>query len=83
MTAARHWESGRISETWSFRWAAEVFHGFSKQATGVEAAQVRNAEAGKRHFRLRCLAQSLLHRAPTIASTSEQFAFAKGELTFG
>jgi hypothetical protein len=80
---ALHWESGRIIETWSFRWAAEVFHEFSKQGTGLEAAQVRNEEAVKRHLRLSCLAQSFLQRAPTIASTSEQFAFAKGEKTFG
>jgi hypothetical protein len=80
---ALHWESGRIIETWSFRWAAEVFHEFSKQGTGLEAAQVRNEEAVKRHLRLSCLAQSLLQRAPTIVSTSEQFAFAKGEQTFG
>jgi len=80
---AVHWESGRIIETWSFRWAAEVFHEFSKQGTGLEAAQVRNEEAVKRHLRLSCLAQSILQRTPTIASTSEQFAFAKGEKTFG
>ena len=83
VTDAVHWESGRIIETWSFRWAAEVFHEFSKQGTGLEAAQVRNEEAVKRHLRLSCLAQSLLQRTPTIASTSEQFAFAKGEMTFG
>ena len=83
VTDALHWESGRIIETWSFRWAAEVFHEFSKQGTGLEAAQVRNEEAVKRHLRLSCLAQSLLQRAPTGASTSEQFAFAKGEITFG
>jgi len=83
VTDALHWESGRIIETWSFRWAAEVFHEFSKQGTGLEAAQVRNAEAVKRHLRLSCLAQSVLQRAPTVASTSEQFAFAKGESTFG
>jgi hypothetical protein len=83
VTDALHWESGRIIETWSFRWAAEVFHEFSKQGTGLEAAQVRNEEAVKRHLRLSCLAQSLLQRAPTVASTSEQFAFAKGETTFG
>jgi hypothetical protein len=80
---ALHWESGRIIETWSFRWAAEVFHEFSKQGTGLEAAQVRNEEAVTRHLHLSCLAQSLLQRAPTVASTSEQFAFAKGEKTFG
>jgi len=80
---ALHWESGRIIETWSFRWAAEVFHEFSKQGTGLEAAQVRNEEAVKRHLRLSCLAQSMLQRTPTVASTSEQFAFAKGEITFG
>jgi hypothetical protein len=83
VSEARHGESGRIIETWSFRWAAAVFHEFSKQGTGLEAAQVRNAEAGKRHLHLRCLAQSPRPRAPTVASTSEQFAFAKGETTFG
>jgi hypothetical protein len=83
VTDALHWESGRIIETWSFRWAAEVFHEFSKQGTGLEAAQVRNEEAVTRHFRLSCLAQSVLQRAPTVAATSEQFAFAKGETTFG
>jgi len=83
VTDALHWESGRIIATWSFRWAVEVFHEFSKQGTGLEAAQVRNEEAVKRHLRLSCLAQSILQRAPTVASTSEQFAFAKGETTFG
>lgn len=83
VTEAVHWESGRIIETWSFRWAAEVFHEFSNQGTGLEAAQVRTKEAVTRHLPLSCLAQSLLQRTPTIASTSEQFAFAKGEITFG
>lgn len=83
MTDAVQWESGRRIETWSFRWAAEVFHEFSKQGTGLEAAQVRNEEAGNRHLRLSCLAQSILQRTPTVASTSEQFAFAKGTITFG
>lgn len=83
VTDALHWESGRILESWSFRWAAELFHEFSKQGTGLEAAQVRNEEAVKRHLRLSCLAQSLLQRAPAVASTSEKFAFAKGEITFG
>jgi hypothetical protein len=83
LTDAVHWESGRMIETWSFRWAAEVFHEFSKQGCGLEAAQVRNEEAVNRHLRLSCLAQSMLQRAPAIASTSEQFAFAKGAITFG
>ena len=83
LTDAVHWESGRIIETWSFRWAAEVFHEFSKQGTGLAAAQVRNEEAVNRHLRLSCLAQSMLQRTPAVASTSEQFAFAKGETTFG
>lgn len=83
LTDAVHWESGRMIETWSFRWAAEVFHEFSKQGCGLEAAQVRNEEAVTRHLRLSCLAQSILQRTPTIASTSEQFAFAKGRITFG
>jgi len=83
VTDALHWESGRMIETWSFRWAAEVFHEFSKQETGLEAAQVRTEEAVKRPLRLSCRAQSLLQRAPTVASKSEQFAFAEGKITFG
>jgi len=83
VTDALHWESSRILETWSFRWAAELFHEFSKQGTGLEAAQVRNEEAVKRHLRLSCLAQSLLQRAPAVASTAEKFEFAQGQITFG
>jgi len=79
---AVHWESGRMIETWSFRWAAEVFHEFSKQGTGLAAAQVRNEEAVKRHLRLSCLAQSILQCTPAIASTLEQCTFAKEETTF-
>lgn len=67
----------------SFWWATAVFHEFSKQGTGWEAAQVRNEEAVTRHLRLNCLAQSILQRTPAIVSKSEQFAFAKGESTFG
>jgi hypothetical protein len=83
VTAARHRERGRISETWSFRWAAEGFHEFSKQGTGLEAAQVRHEEAVKRPLHFSCLAQSRLQRAPTVAAKSEQCAFAKGEKPFG
>jgi hypothetical protein len=32
-------------ETWSYRWASEIFHEFAKQVTGLEAAQVRREEA--------------------------------------
>ena len=76
---ALHWESGRIIETWSFRWAAEVFHEFSKQGTGLEAAQVRNEEAVKRHLRLSCLAQSLLQRAPTLLRHLNSSRLPKGK----
>jgi hypothetical protein len=30
VTDARLWESGRILETWSYRWASEVFHEFGQ-----------------------------------------------------
>ena len=83
VTDAVHWESGRIIETWSFRWAAELFHAFGKQETGLEAAQVRTEEAVKRHLRLSCLAQSLRQRAPAVASEAEKFEFAEGQITFG
>jgi len=83
LTDALHWESGRVLETWSYRWASEIFHEFAKQVTGLEAAQVRKEEAVKRHFRLSCVAQSLVQRAPVSGATSERFAFAKGEKTCG
>lgn len=83
VTDALHWESGRIVETWSFRWAVELFHEFGKQAAGLEAAQVRTEEAVNRHLRLSCVAQSLLQRVPAEGSTSEKFAFARGQSTLG
>ena len=83
LTDASHWESGRVIETWSYRWASEIFHEFGKQVTGLEAAQVRKEEAVKRHVRLSCVAQSLVQRAPVSGTETERFAFAKGEATFG
>jgi hypothetical protein len=83
LTDASHWESGRVIETWSYRWASEIFHEFGKQVTGLEAAQVRKEEAVTRHFRLSCIAQSLVQRAPASGSTSERFAFAQGDSTVG
>ena len=83
LTDALHWESGRIREMWSLRWTAELFHAFGKQGTGLEAAQVRTAEAVKRHLRLSCVAQSLLQRAPVVASSVEKCAFAQGQSTLG
>ena len=70
-------------ETWSYRWAVEIFHEFGKQVTGLEAAQVRKEEAVKRHFRLSCVAQSLLQQAPASGSATERFAFAQGDITIG
>jgi hypothetical protein len=83
LTDALYWESGRIMETWSFRWTAELFHAFGKQGTGLEAAQVRTEEAVNRHLRLSCVAQSLLQRAPVVASSVEKFEFAQGQITLG
>jgi hypothetical protein len=72
VTDAWPWEHGRVIETWSDRWASEICHEFGKQVTGVEAAQVRKAEAVTRPFRLSGVAQSMLQRAPACASTSER-----------
>lgn len=83
VTDAKHGESTRILETWSYRWTAEVFHEFDKQVCGMEAAQVRKEEAVIRHFRLSCVAQSLIQRAPAVASKSERYACAEGYITFG
>jgi hypothetical protein len=83
LTDAKYWESTRIIETWSYRWTAEVLHEFDKQVCGREAAQGRQEEAVIRHFRLRCVAQSLIQRAPAVASKSERDEFAEGHITFG
>jgi hypothetical protein len=83
VTDALHWESGRVIETWSYRWASEIFHEFGKQVTGLEAAQVRKEEAVNRHFRLSCVAQSIIQRAPVSESKSERYAFAEGKITYG
>ena len=83
VTDALHWESGRVIQTWSYRWAAEVFHKFGKQVCGLESAQVRKEEAVTRHFRLSCVAQSLIQRAPVAESKSERYAFAAGKKTYG
>jgi hypothetical protein len=83
LTDALHWESGRVIQTWSYRWASEVFHEFGKQVCGLESAQVRKEEAVTRHFRLSCVAQSLVQRAPASESASERYAFAAGKKTYG
>ena len=83
LSDALHWESARMIQTWSYRWACEIFHEFCKQVAGFEAAQVRNQEAVKRHFRLSCVAQSLLQQATCQGKKSERFAFAKDQQTVG
>lgn len=83
LTDALHWESVRVIQTWSYRWACELFHAFCKQVAGFESAQVRNEEAVKRHFRLSCVAQSLLGYAACQGKKSESFAFAKEKQTVG
>jgi len=83
VTNALHWEAQKALETWSYRWASETFHEFDKQYAGLEAAQLRNEEAVKKHFRLSCVAQSLLQSIVAQPSTSEKFAFAQGEITSG
>jgi hypothetical protein len=78
---ALHGESGRVIETWHYRWPSEVFHEFSKQVSGLEAAQGRKEEAVTRHFRLRCVAQSFVQRAAASGRTSERFEFADDKAT--
>jgi hypothetical protein len=83
VTDALHWESGSVIQTWSYALASEVFHEFGKQACGMESARVRKKEAVTRHFRLSCVAQSLVQRAPITESKSERYAFAAGKQTYG
>jgi hypothetical protein len=80
---ALHWDITRIIQTWNYRWSVEVFHEFAKQITGLESSQVRKEEAVKRHFRLSCVAQSLLQRVTCLGQKSERFKFAKKKQTIG
>jgi hypothetical protein len=43
----------------------------------------RKEEAVTRHFRLSCVAHSLVQRAPAAESKSERYAFAAGKKTYG
>lgn len=83
ITSALHWEAKRILVSWNYRWPCELFHEFSKQSTGFEAAQVRKEEAVKRHFRLSCIAQTFLQDLTKPVSAGEKFAFAQGQMTQG
>ncbi len=73
LTDALHWDASRVFATWSYRWAVEIFHEFSKQLVGFESAQLRNEEAVKRHFCLSCVAQSVLQHASCMGRKSERF----------
>jgi hypothetical protein len=64
-------------------WLIEIFHQVCKQNAGLEAAQVRNPEAVNRHFRLSCVAQSILQRAHCSGKQSEKFRFAEQQPTLG
>jgi hypothetical protein len=75
LTDALHWEGGRVIRVWSYAYPVEIFHEFCKQAVGLEASQVRQEEAVKRHFRLSGVAQSLLQRLPAGGRKSERFSF--------
>ena len=44
---------------------------------------MRKEEAVKRHFRLSCVAQSLLQQTPASGSATERCAFAQGDITIG
>jgi hypothetical protein len=80
---ALHWDMTRIIRTWNYRWSIEVFHEFAKQITGLESSQVRKEEAVKRHFRLSCVAQSLLQRVTCRGQKSARFKFAQKKQTIG
>jgi len=76
VTDALHWDVKQIAITWSDRWPCEIFHEFTKDICGLEAAQLRHEEAVKRYLCLSCLAQSILQDAPMARRKSEKFSLA-------
>jgi hypothetical protein len=83
LTEALHGASGRVSETWRDRWTSAILHAVGKPVCGLETAQVRKAEAVKRHCRWRGVAQSLLQQAPASGAATERCTFAQGATTIG
>ncbi len=83
ISSGRSWNVSRILKMWSFRWGAEIFHEFAKQAVGLEDSQCRNEESVKRHAVLCCLAQSILWDVPPSGQRSERFAWADGKNSLG
>jgi hypothetical protein len=83
LTDALHGDSRRVLETWSDRWTSAILHEFGKQGCGLEAAQVRQAEAVQRPFRLSGIAQALLPQAPASGAATARFACAQGAITIG
>jgi len=73
----------RIAITWSYRWPCDVFHEFTKDICGLEAAQLRNEEAVKRHLCLSCIAHSCLQNAPMGGGKSEIFSWANTTPSIG
>jgi hypothetical protein len=55
----------------------------AKQINGLESFQVRKEEAVKRHFRLSCVAQSLLQRVACLGQKSKRFKFTQQKQTIG
>ena len=82
LTSAFHWDSVQILETWNYRWGCEVFHELVKQMTGFESSQVRKEEAVQRHFRLSCVAHSLLNDV-SCEPSCEDVSSANGKSTVG
>lgn len=83
LTDALHGESGRVIEPWRERWTADILQAFGTQVWGLEAAQVRQEEAGTRHCRLRCVAPALLQQAPAAGAATDRCACAQGTITIG
>jgi hypothetical protein len=63
--------------------ASEIFHEFGPQGCGWASAQVRQEQAVTRHFRLSWVAPSWVPLAPGAESTSQSYAFAAGQTTYG
>lgn len=83
LTDALHWESKRVMETWQFRSRIGDLSRVRQAGDRVGVGSGTQGVAVTRHFRLSCVAQSLIQRASASGSTSERFEFAKGHPTFG
>jgi len=81
LTDALHWDSGRVLETWRYRWAAEIFSCVRHAGVRLEAAQGAQGGSGQAPLSLELRSAVVAPADTGFRSATERFAFAQGDIT--